>query len=238
MKLQEGVYENIITSALQHDMVQTEEEGLICKQEDIDGAENPSMLANHIGKLVLNRLSDEELSADERTDFVNRLIDFLGEDGDEKVVDSKQMLAAVVTKNEEQNRKSTRKEMIRPLTGFRTSNLFTGGQSQVPLNAEIIRDIESADRISLIVSFLKLSGVNLIYDELKRFCEKPNHTLRIITTTYCGATEAKAVERLAELPNTEIRISYNTKIERLHAKSYIFERNSGFSTAYIGSSNL
>lgn len=238
MKLQEGVYENIITSALQHDMVQTEEGGLICKQEDIDGAENPSMLANHIGKLVLNRLSDEELSADERADFVNRLIDFLGEDGDEKVVDSKQMLAAVISKNEEQNRKSTRKEMIRPLTGFRTSNLFTGGQSQVPLNAEIIRDIESADRISLIVSFLKLSGVNLIFDELKQFCEKPNHTLRIITTTYCGATEAKAVERLAELPNTEIRISYNTKIERLHAKSYIFERNSGFSTAYIGSSNL
>ncbi|MDO4190962.1 MAG: DUF3427 domain-containing protein [Bacteroidales bacterium] len=108
----------------------------------------------------------------------------------------------------------------------------------MPLNTEIERDIESADRISLIVSFLKLSGINLIYDHLKRFCSRPGHRLRIITTTYCGVTDAKAVERLAALPNTEIRISYNTEIERLHAKSYIFERDSGFSTAYIGSSNL
>lgn len=238
MELQEGLYENLITNELQKDIEQAECNGLICKQEEIDNAESPYMLTEHINKLILNRLSDENLTAEEKREFVNRLIDYLGEDKEDKIVDEKQMLSAVISKQEETRLKATKQEIIRPLTGFRTSNLFTGGQSKVPLNAEIERDIESADRISLIVSFLKLSGVNLIYDHLKRFCEHPNHKLRIITTTYCGATEAKAVERLASLPNTEIRISYNTKIERLHAKSYIFERNSGFSTAYIGSSNL
>lgn len=108
----------------------------------------------------------------------------------------------------------------------------------MPLGSEIQRDIASADRISLILSFLKLSGLTLIYEDLQKFCSEPHHRLRIITTTYCGITEAKAVERLSQLPNTEIRISYNTDIERLHAKSYIFERASGLSTAYIGSSNL
>lgn len=238
MKLQKGTYENIITEELQQDMVQTERDGLVCKQEEIDDAETPSMLAGHIKKLVLNRLSDENLTAEDKRDFVNRLIDCIGEDDQEKVMDEKMMLSAVVSREEDARCRVTNKQMARPLTGFRTSNLFTGGQSKVPLNAEIIRDIECADRISLIVSFLKLSGVNLIYDQLKEFCKDPNHKLRIITTTYCGVTDAKAVERLASLPNTEIRISYNTKIERLHAKSYIFERNSGFSTAYIGSSNL
>ena len=238
MKLQEGSYENIITNELRQDMLQAEGDGLVCKQENIDDAESPFMLAEHVNKIVLNRLSDENLSAEERMDFVNRLIDFLHEDKEEKVVDDKQMLSAVVQKSEEARLKATKQDIVRPLTGFRKSSLFTGGQSKVPLNTEIERDIESADRISLIVSFLKLSGVNLIYDQLKRFCEHPNHRLRVITTTYCGVTEAKAVERLATLPNTEIRISYNTQIERLHAKSYIFERNSGFSTAYIGSSNL
>ncbi|MCQ2218871.1 MAG: DUF3427 domain-containing protein [Paludibacteraceae bacterium] len=238
MKLIEGTYENLITDGLKQEMLTASEEGLVCKQEDIDSAESPNMLTEHLSKIIRNRLSDENLTTEERAAFANRLIDFLGEEKEEKVVDDKQMLAAVISQQEEARLRATSGALIRPLTGFRTSNLFTGGQSRVSLSSEIERDIESADSICMIVSFLKLSGVNLIYDHLKRFCSNPQHRLRIITTTYCGVTDAKAVERLASLPNTEIRISYNTEIERLHAKSYIFERNSGFSTAYIGSSNL
>ena len=219
-------------------MLNASVEGLVCKEDVLDSAESPHMMVDHLSRIIRNRLSDENLTAEERASFVNRLIDFLGEDKEEKLVDEKRMLAAVISQQEEARLKATKCNLARPLTGFRTSNLFTGGQSRVSLSSEIERDIESADSISLIVSFLKLSGVNLIYDHLKRFCSHPDHKLRIITTTYCGVTDAKAVERLASLPNTEIRISYQTEIERLHAKSYIFERNSGFSTAYIGSSNL
>jgi len=238
MKLQEGVYENLITSELKQNMQNANEDGLVCKEDTIDDAESPSLLAAHVHRIIVNRLSDENLSVEERVEFVNRLIDFMGEEEDDIVVDDRQMLASVVSQMEEARLRATHQSIVRPMTGFRISSLFTGGHSNVPLNAEIERDIESADRISLIVSFLKLSGLNLIYDKLKMFCSNPKHRLRVITTTYCGVTEARAVERLAQLPNTEIRISYNTNIERLHAKSYIFERNSGFSTAYIGSSNL
>lgn len=238
MKLTEGTYENLITHQLQSDIQDSTDSGLICKEDSIDDVESPSMLTEHLCKIIKNRLSDENLTYSERTELVNRIINDLVDDSNEKVIDTPNMLTSVISREKETILKATKEELIRPLSGFRVSNLFTGGTSKLSLNSEIERDIESADRISILVSFLKLSGVNLIYDSLKRFCENPKHKLRIITTTYCGVTDVKAVERLSKLPNTEIKISYNTSIERLHAKSYIFERNSGFSTAYIGSSNL
>ena len=109
------------------------------------------------------------------------------------------------------------------------------------MDAEIRRDIQTADNIDLIVSFIKFEGVRLLMDDLRKFVSRPGAKLRVMTTTYVGATDPKAIEILYGLKqygNVEIRASYNTKQERLHAKAYIFHRNNGFDTAYIGSSNI
>ena len=74
--------------------------------------------------------------------------------------------------------------------------------------------------------------------ELTAFTKREGVRLRVIATTYTQATDYKAIVALAELPNTKVKINYETNHARMHAKSYLFKRATGFSTAYIGSSNL
>lgn len=126
---------------------------------------------------------------------------------------------------------------IFPLTGLTQSELFCGSNAGLSLESELKREILSADKIYWLVSFIKWAGIRIFRKELEEFTSS-GRELKIITTSYMGATDAKAVEYLASLPNTEVKLSYNTERERLHAKSYLFLRNTGFHTGYIGSSNL
>lgn len=128
-------------------------------------------------------------------------------------------------------------ESIMPITGLTQSELFCGSNVGTSLETEIKREILSSDKIYWLVSFIKWTGIRIFKKELESFTHSGKE-LKIITTSYMGATDAKAVEFLASLPNTQVKLSYNTNRERLHAKSYLFMRDSKFHTGYIGSSNL
>lgn len=188
--------------------------------------------------------SDEERTPEKCVDFVNSVIQLLGKQFDldntnMNLVDTgNKILTAIIDKNnfdfpniEDYIRQIT------PITSLSRSSVFFGGIGSVNIESELNREILCADEICWVVSFIKISGLNLVWDSLKKFTSS-GRKLRVITTTYTGATDYEAVSRLASLPNTEVKVSYDGTQDRLHAKSYIFLRNNGFHTAYIGSSNL
>ncbi len=129
----------------------------------------------------------------------------------------------------------------RPDTPLSRSALLTGTRLDPSLGSQLKKEIASSDSIDILCSFIKWSGLRVILDELRALAERSADNrprIRVITTSYMGATDPKAIEELSKLPNTEIRISYDTKRTRLHAKAYLFHRDSDFGNAYIGSANL
>lgn len=129
-----------------------------------------------------------------------------------------------------------------PDTPLAISALFTGAARTPKLCEQIKKELATCDRAEWMVSFIRMTGLVPLMSALEQFTYDHRNDstpcLRIATTTYMGVTEAKAIEWLQKLPNTEVRVSYDTKNTRLHAKTYIFHRNSGFGSAYVGSSNI
>src|SRR5690625_854042 len=176
--------------------------------------------ANQLLFWLKDTLEDEELLRENLLDSQGRILTALYELDNPIAADLKQYV-----------------EDIFPLTGLTQSELFCGSNVGLSLESELKREILSADKIYWLVSFIKWAGIRIFRNELEEFA-RSGRKLKVITTSYMGATDAKAVEFLASLPNAEVKLSYNTKRERLHAKSYLFLRNTGFHTGYIGSSNL
>ena len=126
--------------------------------------------------------------------------------------------------------------IARPRIPLRDTVLLTNAPGQPSLANEIADEIESADKIDIIMAFVRWSGIRPIIERLRRHVQE-GKSLRVITTTYTGTTELRALEELREI-GARIKVSYDTGSTRLHAKAWLFHRNSGFSTVYIGSSNL
>ncbi|MEX0768855.1 MAG: DUF3427 domain-containing protein [Microthrixaceae bacterium] len=123
-----------------------------------------------------------------------------------------------------------------PITPLRDTVLMTNSRDQPTVGREIKAEIDSAERIDLVLAFIRWTGIRDLLPALRRHVDA-GRVLRVITTTYTGSTELRALEALVEI-GAEVKVSYDTNTTRLHAKAWMFYRPTGFSTVYIGSSNL
>ncbi len=243
--LEYGLYESLINSFIAREL---NNDQLLSITKDIDNDDSSRILSRYLAHVLELGFNNCEGGLQAKIDLANCIIkdivkytsdNFLDyrvltpEEGDPKV---KQLLSVQKRLN---NVASVSKiKEIRPLTSLVESSLFTGSSNEPQVFTELQKEIRSSDRIDMIVSFIKWTGIRLIIDQLKEFTNNKGGKLRIITTSYMGVTEPRAIEELSQLENTEIKICYETKNIGLHAKAYVFHRNTGYSTAYIGSSNL
>ena len=249
-----GVYEQIINQLFEEKIASIDQSRFYIGERLIEKHEVAKFLSMYLTSIFEQMLADvnetnEDVDEDDchKTDAVKKSVDlanaiirklvndFQLESGNLLSAQAKILTAVIDKTQSDYPDLAKRLEEIMPMKGLVNGELFTG--KGIKLYTELQKEIASADEIRLMVSFIKKRGLALLLPQLKEFTNKGGK-LKVITTTYMQATDFEAIKQLAALKNTEIKITYDETSERLHAKAYLFLRDTGFNTAYIGSSNL
>lgn len=244
--MQSGIYEQLINKLLLAKLDKLDRDTFFIKDTKIDKNEASHILSTYLFELTsfaFNLLSGND-KLEKQIEIANKIIYLLRDelkitDFDENLIVTEAKILNAIIKKIDSGIPDFEKHIkeITPYSRLTQSELFTGNNAGVSLESEIKKEILSSDEVCFLVSFIKWTGIRIFERELIEFTERGGK-FRVITTSYMGATDLKAVQFLSSLENTEIKVSYNTDNERLHAKAYLFIRNTGFHTGYIGSSNL
>lgn len=240
--LEEGLYEKLINDSLAKELASTDPFEFEIRTAEIDAAKSPEILAKYVAKVLEKRFreiseTEHDDALEKQVEDVNKVLDAVGISQDESVPKSAEQLLSFFNKQNSVLAVNPKASLVRPETSIAESSLFTGAANEQQMFSELKKEILSCDEIDMLVSFIKWSGLRLMLDKLRTFTQNGGK-LRVITTSYMGATDARAVTELAKLPNTEVKVSYDTTRTRLHAKAYLFHRKTDYTVAYVGSSNI
>lgn len=223
-RLSVGAYDELITAGLEAILHQS---ALEARTQPVDRSEATELLAAHIEKVATRVL--DSVPYERRLAIANGLLSRLI--GQTRHPDDSDLVA-----NGPRILLSVGPETPRPENPLRRADLLINARGEPALHEELAAEIASADRVDLLCAFIKWNGLRLITDVIADHL-RGGGAVRVITTTYVGATERKAVDKLVELGAT-VKISYETRTTRLHAKAWLFRRDTGWDTGYVGSSNL
>jgi len=237
--IQRGLYEVLITEALEVRLRDIRDR-LSVRRDKLRSAEAADRIALHIGRLVQRAI--QGISDDERVAVgialarkllveIDSVITGAGMSSDAPVEPGSVLRALLAALPD-----GTPESIAEPLIPLLDTALLTNAPGEPRVGSQIVTEIHSADRIDIVMAFIRRSGIAPLLDALRLHCEA-GRQLRVLTTTYTESTEARALDELKNA-GAEIRVSYDVSTTRLHAKAWLFHRATSFSTAYIGSSNL
>ncbi|GIJ06843.1 DUF3427 domain-containing protein [Micromonospora andamanensis] len=237
--LERGVYEHILTRDLA-DQLQRVDSALI-QHANLDPTDAPDALARHIASLAHRALQavagDDKLHR--QVELANRIAEAIATLSpqaatvQDQIADAERLLHAIAAPPTPPAQPVF---PVRPTTPLSSGALLVNGRHQPRIGHEVTHEMASADQVDLLCAFIKWHGLRIIEPAIRDLIKRGGR-LRVITTTYLGATDQRALDRLAEL-GADIKISYETRTTRLHAKAWLFRRHNGMTTAYVGSSNL
>lgn len=228
-----GIYETLLDEELANLLENRPD--LIATLVSIDDESAPQTYSQYLWQIISQALPVAK--PEQRIEIINRLIELLSAQDGLDHTRRKTLLKRKKSILREIRPVSSALPLLRPETPISISSLLTGSCDDPQLEHELRMEMMTSDRVDILVSFVKFAGLRLLRPAFENLVER-GVAVRIITTSYMGASDPDAIEWLACQPGFSVRVSYDTERTRLHAKAYHFFRASGFSTAYIGSANM
>jgi hypothetical protein len=204
-----GLYESLLTDALSSQLGSDSDGSPDLRA--IDPADQPHVLARHVYE-VAQRVLSSTSNETERIEVVNRLLAELRAVEDSVLLPASQLLR-IATPSQPG---ATVLEDVRPSIPLSEAALLTNAKSEPSLGAELRAEIDTADEVDLLCAFVKWHGLRLLEPQLRRLSTRLS-PLRVITTTYMGATERAALDRLIRELGAEVKVQYDAQRTRLHA---------------------
>lgn len=101
---------------------------------------------------------------------------------------------------------------------------------------ELTTSLETCERFYFSVAFMNFSGIQLLLEALQ---EAKNRGVsgKILTSTYLNFTDPKALEKVRQFENVNLKVFVTDQTVGFHTKAYIFEYKDSYKVI-IGSSNV
>lgn len=225
----DGLYELLVTTDVDDRIKRAVDKEV--ERDEVDKADQPHVLARHIYQTAvrsLDSIKDPERRVAAANDLISRLGDI------DEILHPPTQLRRISPKP---GPGTVTYLNTRPKTPLAEAALLTNSKEEPSLAAELRAEIDTSDEVDLLCAFVRWYGLRLLEPELRRLRER-GAPLRVLTTTYLGSTERIALDRLVREFGAEVKVQYDAQRTRLHAKAWMFRRNTEFDTAYVGSSNL
>jgi superfamily II DNA or RNA helicase/HKD family nuclease len=230
----EGLYDQLVTRRVREFLDLQAIDGLKSSVEELEENDYPDYLARHIIRQIKGSLRGlpAEGRKQRQSRLANALLDLVhaqDESGEPDSVDeAAQVLRAIY---------SGAAPPERPSTPLSVTSLMMNSLDEPRLGFELEQEMATSDRVLMVVSFVQWRGWQRLKSAFHTLADR-GVPIRLLTTTYIGATDFRAIQQLALLPNVKLRISLDGRRRRLHAKAWLFQRDNGFSSVYVGSANL
>ncbi len=229
-----GLYERLITAGLKARLLRFNSSSVRIAKEEADPADSHLALARHIEALVAQTLRQvpEDQRLAHQSGIVNRIIELLAETSFSSGADD-HVACSLLSTCERFNRsrmcRPRTSPLVAPLVPLSASDLLVNARGE-PALAHALGTRDSHPRTRSTCSAPSFVGTAFV-------CSKTS-SKRIAATGKDASRhhhglhrlDRAASARLARRHGAEVKVSYDTQSTRLHAKAWMFRRETGFST--------